>query len=79
MTCSATSTTGCRCSSTRSSGGWLAPDKLEKDDRAHLHSTRREVLGKIATSLLSHAVDRAVNDVQVLDRGDPRLIGPIEL
>lgn len=45
-------------------GEWLGPGKLSE---------------KIATSLVTHPVDRAVNNVRTLDRSDSGLITPIEL
>lgn len=34
---------------------------------------------KIAASLVTHPVDRAVNNVRKLDRTDSKLIEPVEL
>jgi putative SOS response-associated peptidase YedK len=60
-------------------GEWLAPGKLEKDEREHLHGALGEVSEKIAGSLVTHPVDRAVNNVRTLDRKDSSLIAPIEV
>ena len=60
-------------------GEWLAPRKLEKDEREHLHGLLGEVSEKIAGSLVAHPVDRAVNNVRTLDRKDSGLIVPVEL
>lgn len=60
-------------------GEWLAPGKLEKDEREHLHGALGEVSEKIAASLVTHPVDRAVNNVRALDRSDSGLIAPVEL
>ena len=58
---------------------WLAPGKLEKDQREHLHGVLGDVSEKIAASLVTHPVDRAVNNVRTLDRKDSGLITPIQL
>ncbi|HEX7351626.1 SOS response-associated peptidase [Brachybacterium sp.] len=60
-------------------GEWLAPGKLEKDEREHLHGVLGEVSEKIAASLVTQPVDRAVNNVRTLDRNDSGLIAPVEL
>ncbi|HEX7351631.1 SOS response-associated peptidase family protein [Brachybacterium sp.] len=58
---------------------WIAPGKLEKDEREHLHGALGEVSEKIARTLVTHPVDRAVNNVRTLDRSDSGLIAPIDL
>lgn len=58
---------------------WLAPGKLEKDEREHLHGVLGDVSETVAASLVTHPVDRAVNNVRTLDRSDSALIAPIEL
>ncbi|WP_281873230.1 SOS response-associated peptidase [Brachybacterium paraconglomeratum] len=58
---------------------WLAPGKLEKDEREHLHGVLGDVSETIAASLVTHPVDRAVNNVRTLDRKDSGLIAPIAL
>ncbi|MGP5086887.1 SOS response-associated peptidase [Brachybacterium tyrofermentans] len=58
---------------------WLAPGKLEKDEREHLHGALDDVSETVAASLVTHPVDRAVNNVRALDRSDSGLIAPIEL
>ena len=60
-------------------GEWLAPGKLEKDEREHLHGLLGAVSEKIAGSLVTHPVDRAVNNVRTLDRKDSGLIAPVDL
>ncbi|MCT2296813.1 SOS response-associated peptidase [Brachybacterium muris] len=60
-------------------GEWLAPGKLEKDEREHLHGLLGAVSEKIAGSLITHPVDRAVNNVRTLDRKDSGLIAPVDL
>ena len=57
---------------------WLVPGKLEKDEREHLHGQLGEVSAKIAGSLVTHPVDRAVNNVRTLNRTNSGLIEPIE-
>ena len=57
---------------------WLAPGKLEKDEREHLHGMLGDVSGAVAASLVTHPVDRAVNNVRTLNRKDSGLIAPIE-
>lgn len=58
---------------------WLAPGKLEKDEREHLHGLLGAVSEKIAGLLITHPVDRAVNNVRTLGRKDSGLIAPVEL
>src|SRR5699024_12829054 len=58
---------------------WLAPGKLEKDERENLHGMLGDLSEKIAGSLVTHPVDRAVNNVRTLDRKDPSLIAPLVL
>lgn len=58
---------------------WLAPGKLEKDERENLHGILGDLSEKIAGSLVTHPVDRAVNNVRTLDRKDPSLIAPLVL
>lgn len=58
---------------------WLAPGKLEKDEREHLHGALGEISEKIATSLVTYPVDRAVNNVRTLDRTGSGLIAPIKI
>lgn len=60
-------------------GEWLAPGKLEKDEREHLHGVLGDVSETVAASLVTHPVDRTVNNVRTLDRSDSGLIAPIEL
>lgn len=55
---------------------WLAPVKLEKDEREHLHGTLGDVSEKIASSMVTRPVDRAVNNVRTLDCSDSGLIAP---
>lgn len=58
---------------------WLAPGKLEKDEREHLHGALGEISETIAASLVTYPVDRAVNNVRTLDRTGSGLIAPIKI
>lgn len=58
---------------------WLAPGKLEKDEREQLHGALGDVSEKIAAALVTHPVAQAVNNVRTLDRNDPALIAPLVL
>src|SRR5690625_5970620 len=60
-------------------GEWLRPGKLDPDERADLHAGLGEVSEQIAGTLVTHPVDRAVNNTRVVDRTDPGLVAPIEL
>ena len=56
---------------------WLAPGRLEKDQKDplldHLDDASTTVAGQLAT----RPVGRQVNDVRTLDRNDPGLIDPL--
>lgn len=58
---------------------WLAPEKLEEDEREQLHGALGAVSEKIAAALVTHPVARAVNNVRTLDRSDASLIAPLIL
>ncbi|MGP5684033.1 SOS response-associated peptidase [Brachybacterium alimentarium] len=58
---------------------WLAPGKLDADDRERLHGALGDVSERLAAELITHPVDRAVNNVRTLDRTDPSLIAPLML
>lgn len=54
---------------------WLAPRKLEEDEREHLHGLLGEASEKIAASLVTHPVNRAVNNVRDQRRARPAHCG----
>lgn len=58
---------------------WLAPGKLEADEREQLHGALGDVSEKLAQELVTHPVDRRVNNVRTLDRTDEGLIAPLIL
>ena len=58
---------------------WLAPGKLEADERGRLHGALGDVSETIASTLITHPVDRAVNNVRTLDPKDQSLIVPLML
>jgi len=58
---------------------WLAPGKLEAGRREQLHGVLGEVSEQIAGTLVTHPVDRRVNNVRTLDRSDNGLIAPLIL
>lgn len=60
-------------------GEWLRPGKLDPDERADLHAGLGEVSEQVAGTLVTHPVDRAVNNTRVVDRTDPGLVAPIDL
>lgn len=60
-------------------GRWLAPEKLEGEEKGALQHELGEASDEIATTLVTHPVDRQVNSVRKIDRTDPSLIEPVEL
>lgn len=58
---------------------WLTPGKLDADERDRLHGALGDVSERLAAELVTHPVDRAVNNVRTLDRTDPSLITPLML
>ncbi|MFC5273029.1 SOS response-associated peptidase [Brachybacterium sacelli] len=56
---------------------WLAPGKLEKDQKEPLLGLLEDVSTAIAGQLVTRPVDRQVNNVRTLDRSDPSLIEPL--
>jgi len=58
---------------------WLAPGKLDADQRGRLHGALGDVSERLAAELITQPVDRAVNNVRTLDRTDPSLIAPLML
>lgn len=58
---------------------WLAPGKLEKGEREQLHGALGGVSEQIAATLVTHPVDRRVNNVRTVDRRDEGLIAPLIL
>ncbi|WP_152351525.1 SOS response-associated peptidase [Brachybacterium subflavum] len=60
-------------------GEWLAPGKLDDDEKADLHQGLGEVSEEIAKTLVTYPVDRQVNNARKVDRTDPSLIEPVEL
>lgn len=59
-------------------GEWLAPGKLEAEQKDPLLAMIDEVSATVAGRLETYAVDRQVNNVRTLDRTDPSLIAPLE-
>lgn len=59
-------------------GEWLAPGKLEAEQKDPLLAMIDEVSATVASRLETYAVDRQVNNVRTLDRTDPSLIAPLE-
>ena len=59
-------------------GEWLAPGKLEAEQKDPLLAMIDEVSTTVASELETYAVDRQVNNVRTLDRTDPSLIAPLE-
>lgn len=55
----------------------LPPEKLEKDEREHLHSALSQVSEMIAASPETYPADRAVDKARTLNRGNSSLIAPI--
>jgi putative SOS response-associated peptidase YedK len=60
-------------------GEWIAPGKLDDDEKADLHQGLGEVSEEIAKTLVTYPVSREVNNARKIDRTDPSLIKPIEL
>ena len=58
---------------------WLAPGKLEMGEREQLHGALGGVSEQIAATLVTHPVDRRVNNVRTVDRRDEGLIAPLIL
>lgn len=58
---------------------WLAPGTLEAGQRERLHEALGGVSEEIAATLVTHPVDRRVNNVRTLDRTDQGLIAPLVL
>lgn len=56
---------------------WLAPGKLDGDGRERLRADLGDVSERLAGELVTHPVDRAVNNVRTLDRTDPSLVEPL--
>ena len=56
---------------------WLAPGKLEKDQKEPLLGHLDNVSTAVAGQLVKRPVDRQVNNVRTLDRSDPGLIEPL--
>jgi putative SOS response-associated peptidase YedK len=54
---------------------WLRPDKITAPDEALGMLDRAST--SVASSIRSHPVDRAVNNVRTVDREDPRVIAPV--
>ncbi len=60
-------------------GEWLAPGKLDDDEKADLYQGLGEVSEEIAATFVTHPVSREVNNARKVDRTDPSLIEPVEL
>ncbi|MCG7309674.1 SOS response-associated peptidase [Brachybacterium sp. ACRRE] len=60
-------------------GDWLAPGKLDDDEKADLHQGLGEVSEDVAKTLVTYPVSREVNNARKIDRTDPSLIEKIEL
>ena len=60
-------------------GEWLAPGALDAPQREQLHGVLGAVSEEVASTLVTHPVSRAVNNVRTLDRTDPSLIAPLPL
>ncbi|UQN30524.1 SOS response-associated peptidase [Brachybacterium kimchii] len=58
-------------------GEWLAPGKLDDDEKADLHQGLGEVSEEIAKTLMTYPVSREVNNARKIDRTDPALIEPL--
>jgi len=58
---------------------WLAPGKLDADEKDRLHGALGDVSERLAAELVTQPVDRGVNNVRTLDRTDPSLIAPLML
>ncbi|MCZ4326755.1 SOS response-associated peptidase [Brachybacterium paraconglomeratum] len=56
---------------------WLAPGKLEAEQKDPLLAQLEEISTTVAGQLVTVAVDRQVNNVRTLDRSDPTLIEPV--
>ncbi|MCT1909522.1 SOS response-associated peptidase [Brachybacterium paraconglomeratum] len=59
-------------------GEWLAPGKLEAEQKDPLLAMIDKVSTTVANELETYAVDRQVNNVRTLDRTYPSLIAPLE-
>ncbi|MGP5292595.1 SOS response-associated peptidase [Brachybacterium tyrofermentans] len=57
---------------------WLAPGKLEAEQKDPLLAVIDDVSTSLASELKTYAVDRQVNNVRTLDRTDPSLIAPLD-
>jgi len=58
-------------------GEWLAPGKLEPEQKDPLLAMIDDVSSSVAGELETYAVDRQVNNVRTLERTDPSLIEPL--
>lgn len=58
-------------------GDWLSPTKL--DDKEGMVAMLDAVSLEVASTIVTHPVSRAVNNVRTLTRTDPALIEPISL
>lgn len=56
---------------------WLAPGKLEKDQKDPLLHHLDDASTTVAGQLVTRPVGRQVNNVRTLDRNDPGLIDPL--
>ncbi|MFC7457042.1 SOS response-associated peptidase [Brachybacterium sp. GCM10030267] len=58
---------------------WLAPGKLDATGRERLHGELGDVSERQAQTLVTHPVDRRVNNTRTVNRTDPGLIAPLIL